>query len=159
MRRQNGRHDNSRDGGAPAQRVSAGVLHDGELVGVGLPDVLRAVVVLGRHDHLVRHQEGGVEAHAELANQLGGGLVLALRLGHLGEELAGARLGDGAQVPHQVLLGHAHARVGDVEQVVGFVRLEVNTAGTSVNFMQLPVDMTSVFSPVIGLSAFSEKWW
>ena len=114
----------SRDGGTPPQGVSTGVLDDRELVGVGLPDVLGAVVVLGRHDDLVGHQEGRVEANAKLANQLVGGLVLHLRLVHLVEELAGARLGDGAQVLHQVVLRHADAGVCDVEHVPLLVGLE-----------------------------------
>lgn len=59
---------NSRDGGASAQRVPAGILDDWELVGVRLPDVLSTIVVLGCHNYFVRDEEGRVEAHAKLAN-------------------------------------------------------------------------------------------
>lgn len=85
--------------------------------------MLSAVVVLGGHDDFVGDQEGRVEAHAKLANELGGGLSLRLHLRHLVEELASARLGDGAQVPHQLVFGHSNASVGDVEHVLLLVRL------------------------------------
>lgn len=115
----------SRDRGSSAQRVPPGVLDDGELVRVRLPDVLSAVVVFGRHDDFVSDEEGGVEAHAKLANQFRGGLTLRLHLRHLVEELAGAGLGNGAQVLHQLLFGHSNASVGDVQHVLLLVRLEM----------------------------------
>mmetsp|Transcript_89396 Transcript_89396/g.252918 ORF Transcript_89396/g.252918 Transcript_89396/m.252918 type:complete len:230 (+) Transcript_89396:1200-1889(+) len=56
-----------------AERVSAGVGNHREGgVRAGLPDVLHGIVVaLGRHRHLVRHQEGRVEADTELADKVG----------------------------------------------------------------------------------------
>lgn len=120
---------NSRDGGAPAQRVPTGILDDGELVGVRLPDVLSAVVVLGCNNDFVGDKESRVEAHAKLADELGGGLSLRLHLRHLVEELAGARLGNGAQIPHQLVFGHSNTSVGDVEHVLLLVRLVGTTNG------------------------------
>ena len=75
-------------------------------------------VAAGEHRHLVRHHEGGVEAHAELADDVGLVLVpLQLRL-----ELQGAAFGDGAQVLLQLGGGHADAVIGDGEGAGGFVR-------------------------------------
>jgi hypothetical protein len=51
--------------------VRAGVLDHGERGGVGGPDVLLVIVVLGGHDDRVGDQEGGVEADTELADQVG----------------------------------------------------------------------------------------
>jgi hypothetical protein len=45
------------------------------------------------------------------------------RVEQFGDELRGARVGDGAQVVDQVLLGHAQPRVRDVQNVVVLVRL------------------------------------
>lgn len=112
-----------RDGGSSAQSVASWILNDRELVRVGLPDVLRVVVVLGCDYDLVSHQEGGVEADSELANQLRGGLAFCLHLGHPVEELAGARLGNSSQVLHKFLFGHANASVSDVKHVLLLVRL------------------------------------
>lgn len=72
-----------------------------------LPDVLLVVVVLGHDRHLVGHQVGGVEAHAELTDHRDVGASLQ-RL----HEGLGARLGDGAKVVDQVGLGHADAAEG-----------------------------------------------
>lgn len=85
--------------------------------------MLSAVVVFGSHNDFVGDEEGRVEAHAKLANEFGGGLSLRLHLRHLVEELAGARLGDCAQIPHQLVFGHSNASVGDVEHVLLLVRL------------------------------------
>src|SRR4029450_10792894 len=62
------------------------------------------------HGALVGHEEAGVEAHAELPDQLGIGLLVAGQPVH---ELARAALGDGAQVVDRFLLGQAYAVVGD----------------------------------------------
>ena len=62
---------------------------------------------------MVGHHEGGVEAHAELADDVGGVLPAVLLLGQLLLELEGAAAGDGAQVLLQLLLRHADAVVGD----------------------------------------------
>ena len=64
----------------------------------------------GDHLHGVRHHEGGVEAHAELADEARA--LLRVRCHGL-EELARARARDGAEVLLQVLLVHPDARVGD----------------------------------------------
>ena len=62
---------------------------------------------------MVGHHKGGVEAHAELADDVGGVLPAVLLLGQLLLELEGAAAGDGAQVLLQLLLRHADAIVGD----------------------------------------------
>lgn len=80
LERNKNRTLNLRDGGSSAQCVSAGVLNDGELIGVGLPDVLGVVVVFGRHNDFVGDEERRVETHTELANKLRGGLVLSLHV-------------------------------------------------------------------------------
>lgn len=118
---------NSRDGGSSAQCVPTGVLNDGELIGVRLPDVLSVIVVFGRHNDFIGDEESGVETHAKLSDQLGGGLTLRLHLRHLIEELAGTRLGNGAQILHQLLFGHSNASVSDVEHVLLLVRLVVGS--------------------------------
>ena len=63
-------------------------------------------VAAGDHRHLVGHHEGGVEAHAELPDDVRGALLLHALL-----ELQRAALGDGAQVLLQLLGAHAHAVV------------------------------------------------
>ena len=89
---------------------------DGIAVGpVGLPHPgLVAAPGLGDDGDGVGHHKGGVEAHAELADDVDvlGGLVI---LGQAGLELAGAAAGDGAQVGLQILPGHADAVVGHGE--------------------------------------------
>ena len=72
------------------------------------------VVALGGHGDAVGNQEGGVEAHAEAADEVavcahlaGGGSLLL----HSLHELGGAAAGDGAQRVHQLLLRHADAGV------------------------------------------------
>ncbi len=62
------------------------------------------------------HHEAGVEADAELADQvhLAGGLALFQPL----QVVQGAGVGDGADVLHQLLAGHAHAVVLDHQRVV-----------------------------------------
>ncbi len=64
----------------------------------------------GLDDHLVGHDEGRVEAHAELADEVG---VLLLLAGQLADELAGAGTGDGAELADDLLPGHADAVVDD----------------------------------------------
>lgn len=41
--------------GSPLQRGATRILHNAELVGVGLPNVLLVIVMLGRHYHRVRN--------------------------------------------------------------------------------------------------------
>ena len=71
----------------------------------------------------VGHHEGAVEAHAELADEVG---ILLRVAGELGEEVLRARAGDGAQVRDQVLLVHADAGVGDGEGLVLLVELQID---------------------------------
>src|SRR4029453_10190547 len=58
----------------------------------------------------VGDDEGGVEADAELTDEL---RVLLLVAGHAGEELGGAGLGDRAEVLDRLVAAHADAVVGD----------------------------------------------
>ena len=77
---------------------------------VGLPaPVLRLAGLAAFHGHPVGDHEGGVEADAELADQL----EIALLLLQLRQEVAGAGVGDGAQVVDQVGPVHADAVVDD----------------------------------------------
>ncbi len=74
---------------------------------------------------MVGHHEGGVEAHAELADDVGGVLPAVLLLGQLLLELEGAAAGDGAQVLLQLLLRHADAVVGDGQGAGNLVGVRV----------------------------------
>ena len=74
--------------------------------GLPLPCLVGAVG-LGDDRHLVGHHEGGVEADAELADDVDV-LVLVVLL-----EVEGAGVGDGAEVLLQLLLRHADAVIGD----------------------------------------------
>jgi hypothetical protein len=58
----------------------------------------------------VGDDEAGIEADAELADELG---ILLLVAGELAEELLGAGLGDGADVLDHLLAAHADAVVAD----------------------------------------------
>lgn len=58
------------DGGTALEGVAAGVFGDGEGAGVGLPDVLGVIVVLGGNDDAVGDEEGGIEADTELTDQI-----------------------------------------------------------------------------------------
>ena len=71
---------------------------------------------------MVRHHEGGVEAHAELADDVG---VLGV-VAHFLLELVGAGGGDDAQVVLQVLLVHADAVVADGDEAVFLVHLQLD---------------------------------
>ena len=114
------------DGGAGGRaRVGAGDLFDVEAgLAVGGPLVGLLFAGLAREDlDLVGDHEDGVEADAELADEVGVFLGVA---GELGEEVLGAGAGDGAEVRDEVFLVHADAGVGDGEGLVGFVELEVD---------------------------------
>ena len=63
--------------------------------------------------HAVGDDEGGVEADTELSDEV---RVLGAVGGQLGQELARARLGDGADVLDDLLPGHADAVVGHRER-------------------------------------------
>ena len=89
--------------------TSSVLLGGGHLVavhtgGLPLPGLVRAVG-LGDDSDLVGHHEGGVEADAELADDVDV-LVLVVLL-----EVQGAGVGDGAQVLFQLRFGHADAVV------------------------------------------------
>ena len=80
----------------------------------------------GREGDLIGDDEGRVEADAELTDEMG---VLALVAGQGLEELAGTRLGNGADVVDNLLAGHAAPVVGDGNRprvfVVGHVDREI----------------------------------
>ena len=79
----------------------------------------------GDQGHAVGGHERGVEADAELADHLGDrllGLPLLQPLDHL----AGARLGDRADVGDHLLAAHADAVVGDGEGACLAVRLDAD---------------------------------
>ena len=83
----------------------------------------------GLDGDLVGHDEAGVKAHAELADELGVGLLVAAELAH---EVLGAALGDGAEVVDGFLGAHADAVVGDGQRfrvlVKGELHLEFGVA-------------------------------
>ena len=81
--------------------------------------------MLGRHNHLVGHEEGGVEAHAKLTNQVAE-LSSTTRLLQLVEEVRCAGLGNRAEVVDEVRLGHADAGVGNVKDVSLLVGLDLD---------------------------------
>ena len=90
-------------------------LHSIAVGPVGLPlPCLIGPIGPGADHHPVRHHKGGVEAHAELADDVHifGGLS---RLGpvHLLLKAEGPAAGDGAQILLQFLLRHADAIVGN----------------------------------------------
>ena len=72
---------------------------------------LVAAVFAADDGDLVRHHEGGVEAHAELADD--GDVLPGLFLVHFVLELERAALGDDAQVVFGLLHGHADAVIPD----------------------------------------------
>lgn len=88
---------------------------------LGGPGVGPVLVVLGDHLDLVGDEVGRVESHAELSDHG--------NVGASGEGLhegLGARFGDGAEVVHEVGLGHADAAVFDGQRVVGLVGDELD---------------------------------
>ena len=82
--------------------------------GLPLPCLILAVFLRNDGD-LVGHHESGVEAHAELADDVGIGALVTL---HLLAEFQTAGGGDDAQVVLQLLLTHADAVVADCQQTV-----------------------------------------
>ena len=83
---------------------------------VGLPHPgLLAAPGPGDDGHVVSHHKSGVEAHAELSDDVDFIRRLVV-LTETGLELARAAAGDGAQVGLQVLPAHAHAVVRHGEQ-------------------------------------------
>ncbi len=110
-----------RIGGFEMQR-HRGAAHEAAVVGQGvLPFATRLptgrVLLAGpprHHGDLVGHHEGRVEADAELADEVVEALRRVARA-HPVDQLAGARLGDRAEVLHHLLAAHADAVVGDLQ--------------------------------------------
>ena len=75
------------------------------------------------HGDAVGHDEAGVKAHAELADQL---RVTFLVARELGDKLARAAFGDGAQVVNGFLLRQTDAVVGDGEGFSGLVKADAD---------------------------------
>ena len=99
-------HDDIGAHGVLFARLDSVAVHTG-----GLPAVrLLTAVLFGDDGDLVGHHEGGVEAHAELADNVGVGGLLALQLAL---ELEAAAIGDDAQIVLQIVLVHADAVVAD----------------------------------------------
>ena len=110
---------------ARAVVVAHAVLDGVRARAVGLPLVGGvAAALLGDHAHLVRHHERGVEAHAELADELGQ-VGAALLLERRAERLRAGR-GDRAEVLLEVFGVHARAVVGDHERLGVLVRHDVD---------------------------------
>ena len=87
------------------------------LQAVGLPAVrLLLAIFPGDNGDVVRHHKGGVEAHAELADDVGLGLLVQPLA-----ELVGAAGGDNAQVVLQLVRVHTDAVVADGEGAVFLV--------------------------------------
>ena len=118
-----------RDVGAARGLVGGG---DGEFaLAVGLPaDRVGRAGAAADHRDLVGHDERGIEAHAELADELGVFLLVARELR---EELARARAGDGAQVGDGLVPRQADAVVGNGDGarrlVVGHADGQIAVAG------------------------------
>ena len=73
--------------------------------------------------NLVGNDEGRVEAHAELADQVRIFLLVAREVLH---EIGGARFGDGAQVGHRIVTAHADTVVFDRDGLGVLVEAHTN---------------------------------
>jgi hypothetical protein len=110
-----------------AALLPLGLLDGIAAVGGGLPLPGLLLAGLARHDgHAVRHHEGRVEAHAELADHF---LVIdipAVLLGllELLEESLRAGLRDRADVLDELLLVHTDAIIGNRERMALLIRHE-----------------------------------
>ena len=91
--------------------LSGGQLVAVSTAGLPLPGFVRTVC-LGDDGDLVSDHEGGVEAHAELTDDVDV-LVLVVLL-----EVQRTGVGDGAQVLLQLFFGHADAVIGDSQQAI-----------------------------------------
>ena len=101
-----------------AVALALGLLDGVALHAVAFPGPGLVAAVRLRHDaHLGRHHERGVEAHAELADDVH---VVALGVGVVGLELHAVGVRDGAQVAVELVLRHAQAAVrhGDGARVL-----------------------------------------
>ncbi|KAF5034277.1 hypothetical protein DSECCO2_597900 [anaerobic digester metagenome] len=101
------------DGGA-ARGVRGGFLHGEAACAVGDPAGRGGVFAVGAggDGDASRDHEHGVEADAEAADEVRGGVLV---VGHGLHEGLGAGFGDGAEVVHEFFAGHAAAGVGDDE--------------------------------------------
>ena len=89
----------------------------------GLPLISGVAAELpGTDRHLIADHEGGVEAHAELADHVG---VLGV-ISHLLLELVGTGGGDDAQIVLQILLVHADAVIRNGNGTAFFIYGQVN---------------------------------
>ena len=100
-------------------------LEAGLTVGYPLPRLVFTGLA-GDDFDLVGDHEGGVEADAELADEVG---VLALVARELREKTLGSRTCDGSEMRHEVFLVHADPSVGDGDGFGVFVELEVDARG------------------------------
>ena len=106
------------DAGAVVGAQCGGLFGGGGLDGVafdaiGLPgEGFGLAVCAGGYGNFFGNHERGVEAHAELADDV---YVFALLFGVFGLELEAAGMSDGAQIGFQLFAGHANARVGNCD--------------------------------------------
>src|SRR5690554_2578655 len=100
---------------------------DGELtIAPGFPVhalLYRCPGLTGKHVHFVRHDEGGVETHTKLADQLAVFLFVARQLL---EELGCTGAGDGAKVGNHIVTGHADAVVSNGDGAGVFVVIQAD---------------------------------
>src|SRR5699024_11503324 len=85
--------------------------------------VRRGPAMPAQHRDLVGNHEGRVETDAELADQIGIGLGVAT---HRFQKAARAGAGDGADVGHDLVAGHADAVVADGDGARVFVPVDVD---------------------------------
>jgi len=114
------RLDRQRNDGADLRLFGGG--EGVALASVGLPEPgFLAAIRAREHAHVRSDHKGGVEAYAELADDVHRvpGVVLLF-------ERKRAALGDGAEVFVQLLLRHADAVVAHAERARGFVNDEAN---------------------------------
>jgi len=139
---------------AGAARRRARILGDGEgAAAVGGPQpALVLAGAPGRDLDLLGHHEGGVEADAELADEVGA-LGLVLQLLHEG---GGARACDGAEVVDQLLAVHADAVVGDGERLGGRVGLQADLEAAVVT-QQAALGERRVAQPVAGVGGVGDQ--
>ena len=76
----------------------------------------------GDQGHLVGDDEGAVEADAELADQLRRHDALLACGAHGLQESRGPALGDGPDILHDLIIGHADAVIGDLQGPLLLVR-------------------------------------
>ena len=77
----------------------------------------------GFDDDTIGHDEGGIKADAELANEPG---VLFFVAGHAAQEFRGAGTRDSAEIFHELVARHADAVIGDADGARVLVVLDAN---------------------------------